>query len=143
VRQKGLLILGVPFGLIPDEVSAGAPEICDGAKHPCANARPLLTKKKAPPEYRRPRSGSFSSSFSNCVENSIAGGALPCYVGICGAGIALFARGQKVIGGIAAGTGCGAAAATILCCVGQGLGSNIECPSECPANEPENGGEID
>lgn len=105
--------------------------------------KPPLQKDEPTPEYRKPRSGSFASGFSNCVANSIAGGALPCYVGICGAGIALFARGQKAIGGIAAGTGCGAAAATIFCCVGQGFGSDMECPSECPSNEREKGdGEI-
>lgn len=40
-------IIGLPDGLTPDEMPAGAPEICDGAKHPCANARPLRTKQKS------------------------------------------------------------------------------------------------
>ena len=134
------VILGIQNGLIPDEKSAGPEQTCGDLQICPVRA---LRKDKPTPEYRKPPSGSFASGFSNCVGNSIAGGALPCYVGICGAGIALFARGQKVIGGIAAGTGCGAAAATIFCCIGQGFGSDIECPSECPSNEPEKGdGEI-
>jgi hypothetical protein len=132
-------ILGVSDDLIPDEVSLGKPQFC-GDAHVCPYCP--VAKDESTPEYRKaPASAqpSFASSFSNCMETSIAKGALPCYTAICGAGIGLFARGLRVQGGIAAGIGCGAAALTIGCCVAQGLGSDVECPQECPRNEPENG----
>ena len=132
-------ILGVSDGLIPTMDSAGKPQFC-GDSHVCPYCP--VAKDESTPEYRKaPASAqpSFASSFSNCMETSIAKGALPCYTAICGAGIGLFARGLRVQGGIAAGIGCGAAALTIGCCVAQGLGSDVECPQECPRNEPENG----